>query len=346
MRRARPQNTPAHPASFTVGVTRLTFTDRTRPTLDYADTPPVILAHHRTLVVELRYPVMTQHQDGREMPSARPALRYGPFPVIVFAPGYAVVPDTYARLLDAWVQNGFVVASPIFPVTNYYEWARHGGGGAPEQDVGNQPADVAFVVSALASLTKSGRFAHLLDLRRVALAGHSDGAATVAGLAFASYYRRLWAAMPIRPRAVVVLSGAEFDGAGAYRSPARGAPSLLVVQSDADHCDMPWNDTRLYNAVAAESPTHYFLALHGATHIAPFVGLEPWAKVVDRVTTYFLRLALNVRTRGRAYTAAGLVESGADGRTSHVATAAHVELPLRPPRSGCGDPAPYPSPNA
>jgi hypothetical protein len=324
---------------------KLAFVDTSRPTLDYGKSPPAILSHHRNLVVEIRYPVMPGGAT-MEVPLAPPAAQFGPFPVIVFAHGYAVMPDTYDPLLDTWVRNGFVVAAPVFPVTNYYEWSRQGGHTAPEGDVGNQPGDLAFVVRKLFSLAKSGWFAHVLDMRRLALAGHSDGATTVAGLAFASYYRRVWHAMPTHPRALVILSGAEFDGAGAYLPPAHSGLALLVVQSDADHCDLPANDTRLYGAVADGLVEHYFLELHGADHIAPFVGVEPWATVVERVTTYFLRLALRDQTAVGHLSRSGLVAAGDMAGSARITTATHVHLTVSPPTSGCGVPAPYPTPDA
>jgi hypothetical protein len=341
-----PHRDAARPSVFGVGIMRLVFVDSSRKTLDYAASPPALVSPHRTLVVELRYPVSPGVGGNGEIRSGPPALRFGPFPVVVFAHGYAVMPDTYRPMLDSWVRSGFVVASPVFPVTNYYEWRRLGGRTAPEEDVGNQPADLAFVIRKLLSLAKSGRFARLLDRRRVAFAGQSDGAATVAGLAFASYYRPVWNALPVRPRALIVLSGAEFDGAGAYRPPPQRTLALLEVQSDADHCDLPSNGSKLFAAVAGGLPEHFFLVLHGSDHIAPFVGVEPWSRVVERVTTYFLRLVLHLPTGVTHLGRSGLLAAGSVPGIARITTVDHVHVTLSPPASGCGTPEPYPTSDA
>ena len=230
--------TTTFPASFGVGLRTLTFTDTTRVILDYETSPPTEPSPRRTIATEIRYPISATLGKGtQEVPGVTPAAG-GPFPVIVFAHGYAVMPDTYRSLLDAWVRAGFVVVSPVFPVTNYYEWIRQGGGGSPEGDVGYQPYDVAFVVGRLFALSSEpGSFLDgLVDLQRLGLAGQSDGAATIAGLVYASFYAMNFAAMPVHPLALAILSGAEFQGAVTYSDPS-GGPALLSVESDDDYVE-------------------------------------------------------------------------------------------------------------
>ena len=82
----------------------------------------------RTLVTYVRYP-----RSGR-----------GPFPLIVFGHGFALLPGSYAKLLNAWTRAGFVVAAPVFPVEN-----EHAPGGPDENDLSNQPGDMSFVISRL-----------------------------------------------------------------------------------------------------------------------------------------------------------------------------------------------------
>ena len=80
------------------------------------------------------------------LPLATPAYRFGPYPVIVFAHGFDVDPDTYRALLVSWVEAGYVVVAPFFPDTSLPAIeAQHGVD--TEADIFNQPADVAFVVS-------------------------------------------------------------------------------------------------------------------------------------------------------------------------------------------------------
>lgn len=335
-----PATTTTLAGPFAVGIRTVTFTDTTRPILDYEASPPTELSDTRPIATEIRYPTTTGSGQG-EIARAKPAAG-GPFPVIVFAHGYAVMPDTYRLLLDAWVRAGFVVVSPVFPVTNYYEWVRQGGGGAPEADVTNQPYDVAFVISRLFALASDPHsfLDGLVDLRRLGLAGQSDGASTVAALVYANYYRLNWAALPVHPQAIAVLSGAEFGGSVEYADPAGGGPALLSVESDDDYCNPTQQATELYDAVAAGAPAHFFLRLEGADHSGPYFGTEPWAAVVRHVTTDFFELELGSRTRGLS---AAVV--GRDGDAAGVADVSTFSIATLPPTSAagdCGSPSPTP----
>ncbi len=86
----------------------------------------------------------------------------------------------YAPLLRAWASAGYVVAAVNFPRTDCRT-----GTAAYEPDVVNQPADMSYVITRLLALSgrTHGLLAGLLDPREVAVAGHSDGADTVASLA-------------------------------------------------------------------------------------------------------------------------------------------------------------------
>jgi len=254
------------------------------------------------------------------------------------------MPNTYEYLLDAWVRAGFVVVSPIFPVSNYYEWMRQGGGPAPESDMGNQPADVAFVIGQLAKLeTRAGWFLHgLLDLRHLGLAGQSDGATTVGGLVFASYWRGYFASMPFHPLAVAILSGAAFQGAGDYAARKTPDPAILSVESDDDYCNPTENATELYDAVAPGTPEHWFLTLHGADHLGPYVGQPPWATAVADVTIDFFELELSARLRERlGITSSDMARAGDVAGVASITGSASVSLPETEAAGDCGSPTPY-----
>lgn len=317
----------------------MTFTDRTRPTIDFAHNPPKRLARLRTILVEIRYPAVARGRAAAgETAGATPAYLAAPFPMVLFAHGYGVMPDTYKPLLDAWVRAGFVVVAPVFPVTNYYEWTSLGRAGVLEEDVGNQPADVAYVVSRIWHLFLTDDLSRLVDPRRMAFAGQSDGAVTVAGLAFAKYFRVAWNAMPVHPRAIVILSGAEFNGAGAYSQP-RDHLAVLMVHSDADHCDLAHHDVRLYRDVVRGAGVHEFLALQGADHIAPFVGVQPWASVVEDVSVDFLRRVLD--SPGSA-PSDDLLRDGTVRGVARLSTAASLSDPQGIVANPCGTPTPGP----
>jgi len=67
---------------------------------------------------------------------------------VIFAHGYDVTPDTYAALLDAWVEAGFVVVAPVFPDENSMRSPLRGGTNT-EDDIVNEPGDLAFVTTSV-----------------------------------------------------------------------------------------------------------------------------------------------------------------------------------------------------
>ncbi|MCU1490020.1 MAG: hypothetical protein JWM85_1425 [Acidimicrobiaceae bacterium] len=274
---------PAKPLRLNVGIASCTFVDHSRTTHDYAtntDTPG------RTLVTEIRYPT-TNGRSGVETAGAHPALRHGPYPLIVFAHGYTIDPVVYQKLLDAWVRAGFVVAAPLFPDT---ESAAVSAGTGAEQDIINQPADVAFVTRRLKVAAARGSGCSVLrGLERtgaVALAGQSDGGDTVASLAYFSGDAPLMTGLGVR--AVAILSGEEdmAAGSGTYRA-VPGSPPLLFVQSRNDTCNTPQQATLLYNAV--QQADKWFLETSSVAHLGPYTGAEPaqFAAVAAETTAYF-----------------------------------------------------------
>jgi len=275
---------------FHVGLARCRFVDPTRPTTDYATGQ---VSPGRVLETEVRYPT-TNGAPGVETRAAHPAYRHGPYPVIVFAHGFAVTPDTYAPLLDTWTVHGFVVVAPIFPDTNRAAVLAEGDGA--EEDVANQPADVAFVTRQVAAAARGANPAcrvlrGLVEPDDVGLAGQSDGGETVGALAF----DRRFLAPGLRFRSVAVLSGAEIEiGPSAYGAPP-DAPALLVVQSATDACNPPQDSVALYDAVPIADK--WFLALERAPHLGPYDGADRAAfAVVARATTRFFELSLRARS--------------------------------------------------
>lgn len=128
----------------------------------------------RPLVTVIRYPAIgdPSHVEG---PGAPPAKSSGPFPLVVFGHGFNVTPAIYARLLQAWASAGYVVAAPIFPLTN-----KNAPGGANESDIVSQPADMRVVITRMlaASAARRGILSRLLDPHEIAVSGQSDGGMT------------------------------------------------------------------------------------------------------------------------------------------------------------------------
>jgi fermentation-respiration switch protein FrsA (DUF1100 family) len=254
---------------FAVGVRVLRYVDGSRLARPRGRRPVP-----RVLPVVLRYPSAGAPAD-RDAYGAAPARGAGPFPLIVFAHGFAVMPATYSRLLRAWARAGYVVAAPVFPLEN-----AAAPGGPDESDLVNEPGDISFVISKLlaASAAPGGALSGLIDPSRVAVAGQSDGA--IAALSSA-YARRM---RDPRVRAAVVLSGAELSGIGGYAF-APGEPPLLAVQGTADTTNEP-RFTYAYFAAAARPK--YLLRLLGAGHLPPYTSEQPQLSIVERSTVAFL----------------------------------------------------------
>jgi dienelactone hydrolase len=261
-------------SKFAVGETVMRFTDTSR-LVRFPHRAPV----PRPLRVVIRYPAIgnTAQVDVRGAP---PATADGPFPLIVFGHGFKVTPDTYSRLLQAWASAGYVVAAPVFPLTN-----AHTPGGAHESDLINQPTDMSFVITRMlsTSVADDGLLSGLIRPDQIAVAGQSDGGSTALAAAYNSHY------FDPRIRAAVVLSGAKIPGLHGYdfRDPG---PPLLAAQGTADKTNFP-SSTYSYFRVAP-SPK-FLLSLLGATHLAPYTSEEPQLGIIERETVAFLDNYLN-----------------------------------------------------
>ena len=264
---AQPATPPAGP--FAVGKITINFTDNSRR---------ITLAHRRRVPRQLqtviRYPALgdPSRVDVRDAPAASVD---GPFPLIVFAHGFDVTPDTYSRLMRAWAQAGYVVAAPTFPLTN-----ANAPGGAKESDLVNQPKDVSFVISRLLARNTAGYgvLSGLINPNQIAVAGHSDGGSTALAVAYNRHY------VDHRIRAAVILSGAEIPGVTGYSFPAP-SPPLLATQGTADTSNIPAS-TRTYFRLAPQPK--FLLYLLRAGHGPPYISQQPQLSIVEQVTIAFL----------------------------------------------------------
>ncbi|MCL5948252.1 MAG: alpha/beta hydrolase [Actinobacteria bacterium] len=302
--------TTTHPASTApdaVGVRQFTFVDHSR--LIYPPHTATGQPEPRTLVTYLYYPAISPAAKGApsspspagsgtaqaDGPTAgqssgenRDTAQYGPsqinnypraygnrpLPLIVFAHGYEVWPWRYQPLLYSWVNAGFVVAAPVFPLTN-----PDAPGGPYEDDIVNQPQDVNFVLSQLLGLNaqSSGPIAGLIDPSEIGVAGHSDGAETMMAVGYDT------CCINHQVKAAAILSGAKLYIDGGNYFPG-DTPPLLVVQGTADTINLPIHSQNIYEEAP---PPKYFLQLAGAGHYAPYVHSDPFEQVVAEVTTDF-----------------------------------------------------------
>lgn len=251
----------------------------------------------RNLVTMVRYPEALRNDQG--------TVR-GPFPLLLFAPGFMQCGGPYSDLLQAWASAGYVVVTVNFPRTDCAV-----GAAADEADLVNQPADMSYVLSRLLALNTQpdNWFSGLVRSDEVAVTGQSDGGDTAAALAGNS------CCADHRLRAVAVLSGAEWPAMpGRYFSSK--APPALFVQGTADTVNPPWTSLQLYQADTGD--TRYYLDLFGANHTVPYWGTNSVEQLVARMTiAFFDRYVLGqkgelaVMTRdGNVAGAAALVSNG------------------------------------
>ena len=229
----------------------------------------------RTLVTVVRYPIVgpPSRIDAR---NGTPDRAAGPFPLIVFGHGFAVIPATYYRLLRAWAAAGFVVAAPVFPGEN-----QNAPGGPDEADLVNEPRDSSFVITQL--LAANAQPGHVLTgmiaPHEIAISGQSDGGEMALAVAYDRYYR------DPRVRAAVILSGAQIPSVAALSFPT-GAPALLASQGTADTTNLPRNTYAFFKL--AHRPK-YLLQLLGAGHLPPYTDEQPQLGIVEQTSIAFMR---------------------------------------------------------
>ncbi|MFC7758432.1 dienelactone hydrolase family protein [Catellatospora bangladeshensis] len=199
------------------------------------------------------------------------AAAAGRFPIVLFSHGLRGLPAYYQQVTTRLAAAGFVVAAPAYPFTNRDASPFQGA------DVINQPADGSAVLTALLKLntTAGDRFAGRLDGGRIAVAGHSAGGFTSAGM--------LANKRDDRVRAAVVIAGGALGGFRGSRTP------VLFVHGDRDAV-VKYETGR--DAYDATSWPRAFLTVLGGGHsefLAPGAkGFDPMMKTM----TDFLRWTL------------------------------------------------------
>jgi len=243
----------------------------------------------RRLLTKVRYPLAGP-------PSKTKAPAKGPFPVIVFAPGFMQCGGPYSRLLQSWASAGYVVVVVNFPRSDCQV-----GTAATEADMVNQPRDMSYVITRMLALSaaRHGPFAGLLNPREVAVTGQSDGGDTVAAIAANS------CCSDRRVTAVAVLSGAEWPAMPGRYFTRRPVP-MLFTQGSADTVNWPGCSVAMYRADRARA--RYYLDLFGASHTGPYWGTNRFEAIVRRVTlAFFDRYVLGQVAAGQAMQREGRV---------------------------------------
>ena len=240
--------------SLAVASRTLPFVDPSRPTVSKGS----LVSPSRALTTIVWYPTAP-----------------GRWPVVIFAHGFEVGPVPYEHLCRAWAAAGYVVAAPLFPLTD----AAVAGPNLDEGDLPNQTADVEFVARAL--VDPGSAVASKVDPTRIAIAGHSDGAETALDAAQTAPTFR----------AVIAMSGGPVGGSDVHH------PPVLAIQGDADPINPPADGVAVYTQAA---PPRYLLRLLGGGHLPPFDDTTPYQPIVERVTTDFLDRYLSGRASSTA----------------------------------------------
>lgn len=231
----------------------------------------------RVLPIKLRFPIPVSGAAG--------PVAGAPFPLVVFSQGFDEPARAYAGLLSAWSRAGYVVAAPIYPFTDPSSPT-----GVDENDIVNHPADLRFVIGTLKRMSREPKspLHRVLDPRRVAIAGQSDGGDVSLAVAADSCCRSG------SVRAAMILSGAELAAFGGsyYRT---GSVPLLVTQGSDDTINPPGCSRQLYDG--APQPK-YFLSIAGAEHLPPYVSPGPIRSGIIRLTIAFLNAYLKHEATG------------------------------------------------
>lgn len=159
---------------FAVGKVTLNLVDGSRVTPATGNSAG---SDSRILVTDVYYPASTGNR-GDVYVDASPATSEGGFPLVVVAHGLYGQRTTSTATLELLASQGYVVAAPDFPLTNFSTYASET---VWLPDLFQQPGDVSFVID---SLTGTGDpiandLVGIVDGDRVGLTGHSFGGATV-----------------------------------------------------------------------------------------------------------------------------------------------------------------------
>jgi len=236
--------------TYAVGVRAYTFVDSSRTTSANGDFPG---ASTRTLPTVVYYPAAGD-PGGSTQSDAAPDRADGPYPLVLFAHGYDVTPAYYESLLQRWAAAGYVVAAPTFPILS------GSPGGASHVDYEKTFGDASFVISNVLALAGGDPLSGIVDSRRIAAAGHSDGEVIAFGLGFLECCR------DARVRSVIAMAG---NLANASNPSVRGTGTpILHIMDDHDEYDA-YPDSIAWDRENLTAP-RWMLSLVNASHVPPY----------------------------------------------------------------------------
>lgn len=182
-----------------------------------------------------------------------------PAPLVVFSHGMGGHPDAFEELHTVWVEAGYAVAAPIFPLSN-----RDAKGGFTNLfDVPGQPGDVSFVLDHLLaeSADPASDLSGRIDPERIAAAGLSAGGATTYEVAINDVGR------DHRFAAALVFAGLRYTNIanGTFEAPTN--LPVFILHGDADPLIQLSAAEEAYADLTAP---RFFATLLGGGHAGPF----------------------------------------------------------------------------
>jgi dienelactone hydrolase len=254
--------------TYAVGTRTATFVDPSRTTSPNGSFGG---ARSRTLPTQFWYPAEGT-PGGDPQADAPPDRGHGPYPLVLFAHGYAVTPDFYAALLQRWAAAGYVVAAPVFPILSGTP------GGASHVDYVKTWDDAKFVIGQILTLSADDPLARLVDPTRIAATGHSDGQL----VAFAEGF--LACCRDVRVRSVIAMAG-DLSFSNNPMVANTGTPILHIMET-GDEYD-PYEHSIAWDRENLTSP-RWLLSLN-STHVPPYTQPgDPAFELVSKVTIAFL----------------------------------------------------------
>lgn len=267
---------------YGVGITTRTFVDSSRTTQANRDQPA---RPDRTLVTTLVYPTAplgATREPARAgtlpvpVPDAAADATTGPYPLVVFAHGFGGNEQLLLPLASMWAQAGYIVAIPLFPLTN-----TRTPGGINGADIANQPGDVGFLFDTLTAPNDTP-VNGLVDADRLALAGHSNGGITTLGAIANSCCK------DARIGAAIVFAGVTSPfGGGTYD--LTDLPPVLFVHGVNDAQIDFEQAARIFNDASTPKA---MLRVDTGNHVSILMSSAPEFAEVTAATIDFLDLAL------------------------------------------------------